>query len=221
MNKKMEWLKRYSETCGVSGFEGPMKTLLLERMGDKAKVSYDKLGSVIFTAEGPKNAPKLMLASHMDEIGFMVKHITKEGFLRFVCLGGWWEQVMLSQRVTVHGQAMTREQAVEAIKAGMKVANDCIDQGYNLLATAEMGIGNTTSTAAMASAILDLPPELTVGRGSGINDERMLILLGRNILITFMNQLPLRIKMNVLLLAISGARVDWLRMKVLNVSSVL
>ena len=104
VNKKMEWLKRYSETCGVSGFEGPMKTLLLERMGDKAKVSYDKLGSVIFTAEGPKNAPKLMLASHMDEIGFMVKHITKEGFLRFVCLGGWWEQVMLSQRVTVHGK---------------------------------------------------------------------------------------------------------------------
>ncbi len=77
-----------------------------------------------------------------------------------------------------HGQAMTREQAVEAIKAGMKVANDCIDQGYNLLATAEMGIGNTTSTAAMASAILDLPPELTVGRGSGINDERMAIKRG-------------------------------------------
>ena len=47
--------------------------------------------------------PKIMLASHMDEIGFMVKHITKEGFLKFTCLGGWWEQVMLSQRVTVHG----------------------------------------------------------------------------------------------------------------------
>lgn len=73
------------------------------------------------------------------------------------------------------GPAMTREQAVAAIKAGMKVANECIDQGYNLLATAEMGIGNTTSTAAIASAILKLPPELTVGRGSGINDERMAI----------------------------------------------
>lgn len=73
------------------------------------------------------------------------------------------------------GAAMTQEQAISAIRAGMKVANACIDQGYNLLATAEMGIGNTTSTAAIASAILGLPPELTVGRGSGINDERMLI----------------------------------------------
>lgn len=104
MDEKMNWLKRYSETCGVSGFEGPMKALLLERMGGRAKVSYDKLGSVIFTAASQENGPKVMLASHMDEIGFMVKHITKEGFLRFVCLGGWWEQVMLSQRVTVHGK---------------------------------------------------------------------------------------------------------------------
>ena len=104
MNKKIKWLKRYSETCGVSGFEGPMKELLLERMGDRAKVSYDKLGSVVFTSQGENKGPKVMLASHMDEIGFMVKHITKEGFLRFVCLGGWWEQVMLSQRVTVHGK---------------------------------------------------------------------------------------------------------------------
>lgn len=101
---KLAWLKRYSETNAVSGFEAPMKELLQERLAGKAEVSYDKLGSVVFTsAAADKTAPKIMLASHMDEIGFMVKHITKEGFLKFVCLGGWWEQVMLSQRVTVHG----------------------------------------------------------------------------------------------------------------------
>ena len=83
---------------------GQMKELLQERLAGKAEVSYDKLGSVVFTnASADENAPKIMLASHMDEIGFMVKHITKEGFLKFVCLGGWWEQVMLGQRVTVHG----------------------------------------------------------------------------------------------------------------------
>ncbi len=42
-----------------------------------------------------------MLAGHMDEVGFMVKSITKEGFLRFSALGGWWDQVMLAQRVVV------------------------------------------------------------------------------------------------------------------------
>lgn len=101
---KLAWLKRYSETNAVSGFEAPMKELLQERLAGKAEVSYDKLGSVVFTnAAADEGAPKIMLASHMDEIGFMVKHITKEGFLKFTCLGGWWEQVMLSQRVTVHG----------------------------------------------------------------------------------------------------------------------
>lgn len=73
------------------------------------------------------------------------------------------------------GPAMTREQAELALTRGMQVADEIIDQGYNLLITAEMGIANTTSTAAIASAFLDLEPELTVGRGSGINDERMKI----------------------------------------------
>lgn len=101
MDKKLEWLKQLSETNGISGFEGDIKKLLVDHMQGKAEVSYDRLGSLIFTLPG--KGPKIMLASHMDEVGFLVKHITKEGFLRFVCIGGWWEQVMLSQRVTVHG----------------------------------------------------------------------------------------------------------------------
>lgn len=101
--ERLEWLVRYSETCAVSGFEGRMKELLKERLAGLADVSYDKLGSAVFTKKGESGAPKIMLASHMDEIGFLVKYITKEGYLRFSCLGGWWEQVMLSQRVIVHG----------------------------------------------------------------------------------------------------------------------
>ena len=73
------------------------------------------------------------------------------------------------------GPAMTREQAEIVIAVGIDMADMCIDQGYNLLYTGEMGIGNTTSTSAIASAFLGLDPQLTVGRGSGINDERMKI----------------------------------------------
>ena len=73
------------------------------------------------------------------------------------------------------GPAMTREQAEAGLKAGMEMADICIDQGYNLLYTGEMGIGNTTSTSAIVSAYLGIDPLLTVGRGSGINDERMKI----------------------------------------------
>lgn len=73
------------------------------------------------------------------------------------------------------GPAMTREQAEAGLKVGMEMADLCIDHGYNLLYTGEMGIGNTTSTSAIVSAYLGVDPLLTVGRGSGINDERMKI----------------------------------------------
>ncbi len=71
------------------------------------------------------------------------------------------------------GPAMTERQAEQAINVGIKVAEELIAEGYGLLYTGEMGIGNTTSTAAIASAYLSIDPALTVGRGSGINDERM------------------------------------------------
>lgn len=73
------------------------------------------------------------------------------------------------------GPAMTRQQAEAGLKVGMEMAELCIDQSYNLLYTGEMGIGNTTSTSAIVSAYLGVDPLLTVGRGSGINDERMKI----------------------------------------------
>ncbi len=73
------------------------------------------------------------------------------------------------------GPAMTREQAELAVQNGIDMADKCIDEGYNLLYTGEMGIANTTSTAAIAAAFLGIDPVLTVGRGSGINDERMKI----------------------------------------------
>lgn len=73
------------------------------------------------------------------------------------------------------GPAMSREQALAGIEAGSRLAEECIAQGYNLLATGEMGIGNTTSTAAIAAAYFGLPVECTVGRGSGINDKRMAV----------------------------------------------
>lgn len=85
------------------------------------------------------------------------------------------EKVAFGTEDFTKGPAMTKEQAVKALHVGIKVADECIDKGYNLLVTAEMGIGNTTSTAAIASAMLKLSPELTVGRGTGINDERLQI----------------------------------------------
>src|SRR5699024_10138893 len=61
----------------------------------------DHTGSIFGKKEGDIAGPRIMLAGHMDEVGFMVKGINKDGFLRFTPLGGWREQVLLAQRVTV------------------------------------------------------------------------------------------------------------------------
>ncbi len=64
--------------------------------------------------------------------------------------------------------AMTREQAIHAIEIGIETAFWCREQGYDIIATGEMGIGNTTSTAAVVAALLHAPAELVTGRGSGL-----------------------------------------------------
>lgn len=68
--------------------------------------------------------------------------------------------------------AMTREEAIQAIEAGGHIVEELYKKGTRLFATGEMGIGNTTASAAILSVIGDYDPEKTVGRGTGINDER-------------------------------------------------
>ena len=67
--------------------------------------------------------------------------------------------------------AMTREQAVCALEAGILAAEEKIRDGYQILATGEMGIGNTSSSSAVASVLLGLDPETVTGRGAGLSSE--------------------------------------------------
>lgn len=69
------------------------------------------------------------------------------------------------------GPAMTKEQACEAIAYGMELVKTYAAQGYRLLATGEMGIGNTTTSSAVASVLLGMPVEAVTGRGAGLSDE--------------------------------------------------
>lgn len=67
------------------------------------------------------------------------------------------------------GAAMTREQAQACLDAGAAVVTELAESGLDLLALGEMGIGNTTASAALASALLGLPAELVTGRGTGVD----------------------------------------------------
>ena len=69
------------------------------------------------------------------------------------------------------GPAMTREQALQAISAGITMAGELKEQGYEIIATGEMGIGNTSTSSAIAATLLNLPVEQVVGRGAGLSDE--------------------------------------------------
>ncbi len=99
MDQTEQLLKSLTEAQGVPGYETEIRALLRQYMEPLGTVTQDKLGSLICTKTG--DGPRVMLAGHMDEIGFMVSHITKEGFLRFVQLGGWWDQVLLGHRVII------------------------------------------------------------------------------------------------------------------------
>lgn len=68
--------------------------------------------------------------------------------------------------------AMTFEQAMESVRIGKKLAEEAIAAGCNCFLIGEMGIGNTTTAAAMTAAYLHLPPEKVTGRGSNIDDEK-------------------------------------------------
>ena len=69
--------------------------------------------------------------------------------------------------------AMTYEQAVKAIETGIEMVDEFVKGGYNLFATGEMGIGNTTTSSAVLEVLTDLPIDEIVGYGSGIDDKTL------------------------------------------------
>ncbi|MCD6506477.1 M42 family metallopeptidase [Candidatus Poribacteria bacterium] len=99
-------LRNLCETPGVPGREERIRALVIERMKDLVDlVKVDQMGNVIGIKrpEGVSNPKKVMIAAHMDEIGFLVNHIDDDGFLKFVPVGGFDARTLMNQRVVVHG----------------------------------------------------------------------------------------------------------------------
>ncbi len=99
---RLELLKRLTEAPGVPGYEGPVRKILREYFQELGEVTQDRLGNLFCKKSGAAETPRVLLAGHMDEIGFMVKHITDQGMIRFVPLGGWFDQTLLGHRVMIH-----------------------------------------------------------------------------------------------------------------------
>lgn len=112
MDDTLKMLKELTDANGIPGNEREPRDVMrkyIEPFADE--VTQDHLGSLIAKKVGSAKEPKIMVAGHLDEIGFMVTSIDDKGYVRFQTVGGWWEQVMLAQRVTI----MTRNGNVPGV----------------------------------------------------------------------------------------------------------
>ncbi|HDQ06337.1 MAG TPA: M42 family peptidase [Candidatus Bathyarchaeota archaeon] len=101
--KLVEFLEKLSNANGVTGREDEVRELLKKYLKPYVdEIREDKLGNLIAFKKGNKDAPTVMLAAHMDEIGLMIKNIKKKGFLQFTKIGGIDDRILLAQKVIVH-----------------------------------------------------------------------------------------------------------------------
>lgn len=98
----LELFKTLTELQGAPGNEHLVRKFMKEQLAQYSdEMVQDKLGSIFGLKKGDENGPTVMVAGHMDEVGFMVSTITENGMIRFQTLGGWWSQVLLAQRVQI------------------------------------------------------------------------------------------------------------------------
>ncbi|MGE3163849.1 MAG: M42 family metallopeptidase [Planctomycetota bacterium] len=103
-----ELLRTLALTPGAPGHEREVRRVVREALTGCGEVTYDRLGSILCEKRGSSDFPRILLDGHMDEVAFMVQSIGEDGRLRFVALGGWWEHVLLAQRVWILTEADER-----------------------------------------------------------------------------------------------------------------
>ena len=101
-DETQQLLQALADAPGPSGFEEPVRKIMVERMKPLAeKLSYDGLGSVI--AVQGSSGPRIMVDAHMDELGGVVRRVSNDGYLTMQMLGGWLDQALVDQRWTIIG----------------------------------------------------------------------------------------------------------------------
>ena len=99
--KALSLLQELTEAHSVPGHEDEVRAIFVDELENCGTLSTDACGSV-FCDSG--SGPRVMVAGHMDEVGFLVQNIMPDGFIQFVAVGGWWEHSLLSQRVEIRNR---------------------------------------------------------------------------------------------------------------------
>jgi len=106
MKVDIKLLKAICEMPGAPGFEQPIRQLIIQEIKNHVDdLKVDNMGNVVAFKKGRSAEKSVMVAAHMDEIGFLVSHIDDKGFIRFQTLGGFDPKTLTAQRVIIHGKS--------------------------------------------------------------------------------------------------------------------
>ena len=101
-DRTVELLRSITNAAGASGFEEPIRKVMLDAMKPYASsIAFDGLGSILATQGS--TGPRIMIDAHMDELGGVVRRVTPRGLLTMQMLGGWLDQALVDQRWTIVG----------------------------------------------------------------------------------------------------------------------
>ena len=97
------WLKKLSEAVGVSGHEDEVRQIIIEAIADQVdEYRVDSMGNVMALKKGDGSSNlKVMVAAHMDEVGFMISQIEESGLLRFFKVGGLDDRILPAKGVWI------------------------------------------------------------------------------------------------------------------------
>lgn len=127
-------LKTLCELNGTSGREDAVRAFLIAHLPKDASYTVDALGNLIVEKRGAKRAEsKVMLASHMDEVGLIITYITDDGFLRFSCVGGIDSRALFGKAVRVGEQGISGVIGGKAVHQLTKDEKNTVPEAEDLL----------------------------------------------------------------------------------------
>lgn len=101
MAQSINLLKALTTADAVPGHEREVTDIFRQQLASVGQLNQDKMGSVSCTVPGRSANPRILIDSHVDEVGFLVQRITSTGFVKFINLGGWWTHTLLAQHVRI------------------------------------------------------------------------------------------------------------------------
>src|SRR5262245_65918992 len=96
-----------TQADGVPGFEAEVRAIFEERLAPHGEITRNGIGGAVCTKRGSAERPRVMLDCHLDEVGFIVQHITPGGILKFLTIGGLSGHVIPAQTVRSAGSTTT------------------------------------------------------------------------------------------------------------------